>query len=583
MRGRRLGWVAGACAAAALLVIGGTAGEAQGRRVVLSVVGTNDLHGGVVRRGDGGGLAIFGGYLANLRASRRRDGGGLLLLDAGDMFQGTLESNLLEGAPVVDAYNALGYAAAAVGNHEFDFGPEGPDQYPAHPGEDPVGALKARAAQARFPFLAANLIDASTGRPVDWPNVRPSVMVRIAGVRVGIIGLLTRTALAQTMAANVRGLRVAPLADTIRKEASDLRAAGATVVVVTAHAGGRCTSFDAPEDLGSCDPRSEIIDVVRALPDGLIDVVVAGHTHAGMAHEVDRVPVIESYSSGRAFGRVDLVIDGASGRVVDRRLFPPRDLCARVDRGRLTCSPDAPSMGRVPATYEGRAVTPDPAIERILAPALANAAARKARPLGVQVETAIRRGSAPESPLGNLFADAFRQSVPGADVALNNTFGGLRSDLRPGPLTYGALYEVFPFDNRLFRITLTGRELKRVAAVQLTRQRLPAGISGFRVVARCAGGELDVTLLRPDGTPIRDDERLAVATTDFIATGGDAILTPVMPRQGFAVPERAPLARDAVAAQLEKRGGSIRSADLVDTRHPRWTVPGGLPLTCGAE
>ena len=80
--------------------------------VTLSVVGTNDLHGGILQRGDRGGLALLGGYVGNLRAARARDGGAVLLIDAGDLFQGTLESNLNEGQSVIAAYNALGYAAA---------------------------------------------------------------------------------------------------------------------------------------------------------------------------------------------------------------------------------------------------------------------------------------------------------------------------------------------------------------------------------------------------------------------------------------------------------------------------------------
>ena len=71
--------------------------------ITLSIVGTNDLHGGILQRGDRGGLALLGGYVANLRAARARDGGAVVLLDAGDMFQGTLESNLNEGASVIDA------------------------------------------------------------------------------------------------------------------------------------------------------------------------------------------------------------------------------------------------------------------------------------------------------------------------------------------------------------------------------------------------------------------------------------------------------------------------------------------------
>ncbi len=260
------------CVAAVLaLSCAGTSQQAQvvtpsAPTVTLSIVGTNDLHGGILQRGDRGGLTLFGGYVANLRAARARDGGAVLLLDAGDMFQGTLESNLNEGEIVVAAYNALGYAAAAVGNHDFDFGPVGPAATPQAPSDDPRGALKARAAGAAFPFLAANLIDEATGRPVEWPNVRPSTVVTAAGLRIGIVGVMTARALAGTIAANTEGLRVAPLAETIAAAAKQLRADGASIVVVTSHAGGRCTVFTSPTDLSSCEPNEEIMEVARALP-----------------------------------------------------------------------------------------------------------------------------------------------------------------------------------------------------------------------------------------------------------------------------------------------------------------------------
>src|ERR1044071_1852318 len=85
--------------------------------ITISVVATTDVHGGVLPRGGRGGVGLLGGYVRTLRAARLRDAGGVLLVDSGDMFQGTLESNLNEGAAVVRAYNGLGYAAATTGNH----------------------------------------------------------------------------------------------------------------------------------------------------------------------------------------------------------------------------------------------------------------------------------------------------------------------------------------------------------------------------------------------------------------------------------------------------------------------------------
>src|SRR5450432_1806192 len=92
---------------------------ASGARTI-TVIGTNDLHGALDR------LPLLAGYVNNVRAARAADGGAVVLIDAGDLFQGTLESNLAEGADVIKAFNQLGYVASAIGNHEFDYGPVGP-------------------------------------------------------------------------------------------------------------------------------------------------------------------------------------------------------------------------------------------------------------------------------------------------------------------------------------------------------------------------------------------------------------------------------------------------------------------------
>ena len=213
-------------------------------------------------------------------------------------------------------------------------------------------------------------------------------MVTVAGLRVGIIGVMTAQALAVTIAANTVGLRVAPLAETIAAEAKQLRAAGASIVVVVSHAGGRCTAFTSPTDLSSCNQTEEIMQVARDLPDGLIDVIVAGHAHSGMAHVVDGISIIEAYMGGRSFGRVDLVVDSATRRIIRRRLFAPRDLCARVDPGTTRCDPEGSSSGRVRAEYEGAPVVPDQSVVRTIAPAVQAAESQKKMLLGVTLADA---------------------------------------------------------------------------------------------------------------------------------------------------------------------------------------------------
>jgi 5'-nucleotidase len=512
--------------------------------VTLSIVGTSDLHGAAFPGNGLGGLSLFAGYVNNLRAARASDRGAVLLIDSGDTFQGDIESNLSEGASIVDAYNAIGYTAEAIGNHDFDFGSVDSPAARQLPG-DLRGALKARAAQARYPFLAANLIDAAMARPVEWPNVRPSVLVQAAGLKVGIVGVMTIDALRSTLAANVQGLRIAPLAPTIVEHASKLRAAGADVVIVAAHAGGRCDRFDRPADLSSCDAESEIFRVARSLPHGLVDVIVAGHTHGGLGHQVNGIGIIQPFSRGQRFGRVDIVFDRRTRRVARMQLFAPQQIA--------------------PGQYEGKAVASDAAIVQAMAPALQRVHQLQATSLGISLDVPVPRVSAFGSPLGNLFAEALRAAVPGADVAaINNAARGLRADLAAGPLTVGRLYDVFPFDNRVARITLTGAELGRWLAGEIAQGRRGwLGISGIDVRTSCRADGLHVDLFR--GTaPIHDDDRLLAVTIGGPTLSGS--LASSDPVAGVGPIGNAPVVREAVEDWFRGLGHSARS-QIEDVTH----------------
>ena len=145
---------------------------------------------------------------------------------AGDLFQGTLASNLTEGAIVIDVYNHLGVTAAAVGNHEFDYGPVGPSPVPMKPGDDPLGALKARIQQARFPLLSANIREADTGQRPAWLGNDGTLLVTLQGVKVGIVGLSTPSTPTTTNPTNVASLRFEPLAPAAVEAAQQPARAG---------------------------------------------------------------------------------------------------------------------------------------------------------------------------------------------------------------------------------------------------------------------------------------------------------------------------------------------------------------------
>ncbi len=546
--------------------------------MTLTIIGLNDVHGELEPTPGRGGIAGISGFIDAVRAARAEDGGAVLVIDAGDMWQGTLESNVREGEPMLRAYNAIGVTAAAVGNHEFDFGPVGEKAIPVDASDDPRGALKLRASEAEFPLLAANIIDESTGRPLAWPNIRPSTIVDVQDVKVGIIGVLAADGLLSTIPANVGGLHLEPLARTIAAEARSLRDAGATVVIVTAHAGGECTEFDDPRDLSSCDTDSEIMRLARDLPAGLVDHIIAGHVHEGIAHYVNDIAITTSYFKTRAFSRVDLMIDRDSGEVSGTRVYPPQQACLSVVRQTLRCA-TAEDLDVEAAVYEGRNVTPNPEVAAIAAEATAYAASVKSEKLGVQLVALFPHPPSTESPVANLMTQAVLESI-GGDVAIHNVVGGVRSTLPRGELTFGAVYEMFPFDNRIVVLDISGAELRAVLAHEAHKGHRRAGLAGIRVRVNCSGAVMRVVATRPDGSEIADDDQIRLVANDFLVLGGDDILTPIIPQDGFDIDNSMPLVRDVLVDWFRNGPATLRPEDFRSDGAPIWEAPASLPADC---
>ncbi|HET9953114.1 MAG TPA: bifunctional UDP-sugar hydrolase/5'-nucleotidase [Polyangiaceae bacterium] len=549
---------------------------------VLSVMSLNDLHGKL------GALPWFAGYVRAVAARRVQDGA-VIVVDAGDMFQGTLGSNATQGSAVVEAYNALPLTAAALGNHEFDYGYLSSAGATAPLlGADPQGALRARIAEAQFKVLSANLVSQATGRLPEFKNLAADALIEVRGVQVGLVGILTEETPRIVRRDYFAGLAVKQAAPSVIERARKLRERGAEVVLVLAHAGGDCSRFDQACDLSSCDAESgEIFRLARALPPGLVDGIVAGHTHAGVAHVENGIPIVEAYSRGKAFARLDIRLTVRAGRpnpdgtpakpvrhVSEAHPFPPEPLCP--DSAEL-----APCSGHL---YEGQMIEPDPELERVIGPALERAKAARAQWLGVELTSAAAGEHGRESALGNLFVDALREAHPEFDVAIING-GSLRADLPAGPLSYGTLYEAMPFDNGLVQLTLTGAELRRLFTQHLSHdQHGIVSISGLRLGASCAAHGLVIELKRESGSRVRDTESLRILTSDYLATGGDQLLTPLALSEGRIQPLGNELMRDALARGLARRPRrDPQSVRVIDPKHPRLQLPSPRPVRCSGS
>jgi len=365
---------------------------------------------------------------------------------------------------------------------------------------------------------------------------------------------MTYDGLTKTLAANVQGLDATLLASTVESEARQLRESGVDVVVVLAHAGGRCMRFDDPANLSSCDDDAEVFRLARRLPRGLVDAIVAGHSHAAVAHVVAGIPIVQAYSAGRSFARVDLVIERGTG-AVSAEVFAPQDV---TPGGR----------------YEGLEVEPDAAVVAAMKLELQRVEHWRETPIGVVLDAPVEaRRDTVESALGNLFADALLASVPSSDVAigLGARRGGLRATLPAGSLTRGLLYDAFPFDNRVVTLELTGSELQQVLVGEVTRGRRGLlSVSGIQVRVACETAVVEVEVVRASGAPIAPTEMLTVATMDTFATRF-ALDSP--PRISASSLAGASLVREVVGDWLAARGGTLRGANF--TAAPRWEVTSG--------
>ncbi len=435
----------------------------------LRIIATNDFHGALFSRPDGRGVVRGGGaYLATMAerlAASCPQPCETLLLDGGDMFQGTPASNLAWGRPVVQLFNAMGYAAAALGNHEFDWGQD---------------TLRARMRQAQFAILGANVRDLN-GRDVEW--IRNDTIVVRGQWRVGIIGIARVKTPEASYAANVAGLRFDPPAPIVDSIGRALRARGANAIVVIAHEGAFC-------DREGC--KGEIVDLANQVTEPL-DAIVSGHTHSLVDAVIRNIPIVQARSRGTAIATIDLV----RGHAV-----------ADADRGRVhDVLPES-----LPAS---------PAARDIVTAAFDAVASTVFQKVAIFAVAMPREGN--QHALGNFIADA--QRVAGkSDIAVMNN-GGIRAGLEAGPAVYGSLYEVQPFANALVRKTVSGLVLREYFERLVGGDGVNAHVSGVTVEfdpARRRGAR--ITSLRLDGGRTLDDKgTYTVTLSDFLAGGGDRL------------------------------------------------------------
>ncbi|WP_373766469.1 bifunctional UDP-sugar hydrolase/5'-nucleotidase UshA [Glaesserella sp.] len=473
----------------------------------FTVLHTNDTHGHFWKNDKSEyGFAAQKTLIDTIRKEVESKDGAVIILNAGDFNTGVPESDMQNAKPDIEGMNMLGYEAAVLGNHEFDF---------------PLQILELQEKWATFPFLSANVINKKTKKPL----VKPYIILNKNGLKVAVVGLTTEDTAKlgnpdvtdHVIFKNPIETAKATLAEINKKEKPDVR-------IALTHMG-----YYPNAQHGSNAPGD--VTLARTLEKGAFDLIIGGHTHDTVCvdekgeFKVKYTPgeeckpdfqngtwIVQAGEWAKYLGRADFEFKNGETKLVKYELIPI-NLKQRIKLA------DGKSEYKL---YQAE-ITEDKAVFEHLK----KYQDEGDKLLGVKVgdikgklegDRKIIRFH--QTNLGRLIAQSQMERVK-ADVGVMNS-GGIRASLNEGATTYKDLLTVQPFGNMISTVDLTGKELIEFLNVVALKEpdtgAYPqfAGIS--MVVDRTAKQVSDVKI---GGQPIDLAKKYKVSIPDYCANGGD--------------------------------------------------------------
>ncbi len=505
-------------------VLGLMAGAAQAE-YTLHVLHINDLHSRIepINKYDStcdaetqakdecfGGIARVATKVRELRDQIRAEGGNVIVLDAGDQYQGSLFYTTYKGDEVAEFMNAIGFDAMAIGNHEFDDGPDG---------------LLKLINQVNFPVVSGN-IDVSQSNILNG-RVTDHTILEVGGKKIGIVSALA-TDTPETASPGPQVIFQDDI-DSLKADVETLKAEGADQIIALTHLGyGR---------------DKEVAAQVPGLA-----AVVGGHSHTLLSNSDDKaagpyptmvgtVPVVQAYAYSKYLGHLVLTFD---------------------DAGTLVKAEGEPIL-------LDKTVTPDPAltarIKEMAAPIeelRAKVVAETTAPVDGSRETCRLQ----ECQMGNLVTDAMLDRVKGQGVtiAIQNG-GGLRASIDQGPVTMGEVLTVLPFQNTLSTFQTTGAVIVKALENGVSQYEEGAGrfpqVAGLKYSfdpAAPVDARISEVMVK-DGdnwAPIDAAATYGVVTNNYVRTGGDGYK--IFDAEGKKAYDFGPDLADVTADYLAKLG-----------------------------
>ena len=450
--------------------------------VRISILHTTDLHGHILPTSDYAGNADLGGFARCVTQIRRwrRQNRNSILIDIGDVYQGTDVSLRTNGGLMIDLFNHLKYDAWIVGNHEFDWG---------------VEALLNALVKSEMPVLAANM--SMEGKPSgeisDTENplskIQPYILKEFDGIRVAIIGVTTPGMPFWFRPEFIRGFDFEYSVEPVRRGMIKAKKDRADAIVLAGHMGLKPSS-------GGDDFANNVVALTSEFPE--IFSFIAGHTHQTIRSRLTNgVLLTQADHFGIHIGRLDLTFDRASKRLLHREAH-----CELMNN-------------RIPI---------DHVVISRAKPQLDASTTAVAQPIGTLAETLRVRGrpgepSDVEALIGTAILEALGERGVARDGAMHGVFDE-KNNFVAGPKTVNDIWNLIPFENYVVTAGLTPEEIK-IVMEEVYASREPRNLLGFDVETEGSGYERRITTMRlADGRTLERDKRYSIAFNTFDSRSG---------------------------------------------------------------
>lgn len=460
--------------------------EAKDGKVTVSIFNTTDLHGHILPTKTYEGVENVGGMarcvtqIGKWQAEQPHS----VLIDIGDVYQGTPVSRASDGQIMIGLLNKLNYDAWVIGNHEFDWG-----------FDTVVKSISA----SSMPVLASNAKVGSS-----WTNklekshpmskVAPYIIKEVAGFRIGIVGSVTPGLPAWLSPGLLKDFYAADPLASVQYAIRKMKEEKVDAIILACHFGlkGLYGGKPAPDDFAN-----RVNQLTESCRD--IDVVIAGHTHRDIGNAtVNGILYTQASYYGIHAGRVDLTFDAATRKLVDKQVSTKlMDASVEPDAAVLSsCSSELEAARTLMATEVGEFTAPLP---------------YKGTP-----------GQPPAALL--LITRSIREALEKRGKQVDGVLHGLfidDRDLAAGKKTIGDMWEIIPYENRLAIAELSGSELIQVMEEVFSGKYASHQLDGFRVTAEGGKGKVKVIAIRtPDGRPVEPDKRYRIAFNAYDAQSG---------------------------------------------------------------